>query len=131
MSENDRHSKSFSVFDLVSGCLLSAYAIWAVWSAFRHGVLAWGALGDYSLFVYVLVLGLLCSGFVFMQGRSESLKAAFLLLFLGYGMALTGAKPMGHLSIEMGWLFDFVACTTGFAIIAAGVVLEQRIRGRP
>ena len=129
MSGNDQHAKRFSVLGRVSACLLAGYAIWAVWSAYRHGVLAWGATGSYSPFVYVLILGLLCSGFVFAQGRTGSVRPAFLLLFLGYGRALISARPAEHMSADMSWLFNFIGYTTAFAVITAGLVLEERIRG--
>lgn len=127
MGKNGERSTVFGVVGLV---VLLAYSAWAIWSAYVHGMLVWGALGAYSPCPYVLMLGLLCSGFVFMQGIAGSLRHSFLLLFLGYGFALTSVEPVSGVPVEMRWVFDFIACTTGFTVIAAGLVLDARLRGK-
>jgi len=115
---------------LIPALVVLGYGIWVVGTALAHGALAWGMLGDYSMFQYVLILGLLCSGYVTLAcRRPSSLGSAFLLLFFGYGMALQSVQP-AHVPPELRWMFDFIGWTTGLAVIAAGMVLEQQWRAR-
>lgn len=128
MMNNQQHATQRPIIGLILLYGMIAYSAWAIWTAYRHGMYTSGALGDYSLFIYVLTLGLISSGFVFLQNRNNGVRAAFLLLFLGFNHALVSAETMKTVSSEASWLFDFIGYTAGFSIIAAGIVLEERMR---
>lgn len=105
--------------------ILAVYGAWAVYSAAASGLLKWGALGDYSLFSYVLVLGLMSSGVVFMRARSSQVGGTFLLLFLAYAGALSEIRPMAEVPASMLWVFDFIACVTAGSVVAAATLFER------
>lgn len=128
MNRNPQRPINNSIISLILLYGMITYSAWAIWTAYRHGMYTWGALGDYSLFVYVLTLGLISSAFVFLQSVNNGLRAAFLLLFLGFSHALDSADAMKTVSREVGWLFEFIGYVAGFAVIAAGIVLEEQRR---
>lgn len=127
MNESHANPKP-SILGWILPLTVLAYCLWAVYEAVGSGVLKWGALGEYSLFAYVLLLGLVSSGFVFLRVGTQYVSGLFLLLFLGYGQALMAIKPIGQVPVEMRWAFDFVGYTTACAVIAAGMVLERMLK---
>lgn len=125
MNGATRNTRQIPILRHAMPMLILAYGLWVVWQAAARGVLSRGALGEYSLFSYVLLVGLVSSGLVFLRAQTWSINGPFLLLFLAYGHVLSKMRPIAHVPMELEWAFDFIGYTTTCAVIAAGMILEQ------
>jgi hypothetical protein len=128
MSKDDATPRSGSLLGLLVPLILLAYSVWVIYSAAASGVLKWGALGEYSLFSYVLLLGLVSSGVGVVRTRSWRVGGAFLLLFFAYGSALSTIRPVAQIPVSMRWVFDFVAYVTACSVSAAAALFERERR---
>ena len=61
---------------------------------------------------------------------SLKLSPLFLLLFFAFGIALGSVEPVREVPRNMRWTFEFFAVAAAFAMLAAAVVLEKRLRKR-
>lgn len=127
MNENGGDDRSGGLVVWLVPIVLVGYCGWVIWHAAQSGIFAWGALGYYSMYPYVLVLGLLGSGSVLLQ-KQGAMRWPFLMLFFSYGVALNRMEPMPVVPDDMRWVFDFIGYITAFAVVAAGVAHEQRRR---
>lgn len=105
----------------------AGYVVWSITAAARHGMFRWGSLGDYSLFVYVLVLAQVASAVAFCRLRDSSLYTS-LIICLGCGSALTQMRPIDHIPPQMWWAFDIVGYVAVCAVILATGVTFSRGR---
>ena len=101
MNEDRAVSRCGLMLRLLVPLILVAYGAWAIYSAAASGMLRWGALGDYSLFSYVLLLGLVSSGVVLARTRSRQVGGLSFLLFLAFGSALGTMRPVTEIPASM------------------------------
>lgn len=120
MSDANRVLRSPAQSILLS--ILSLYLIWSTVMAFRHGMFRWGSLGDYSLFVYVLILAQIACALAIVK-RTDRLTYPLLLIFFGCGTALIDMRPLDRVPTEMSWVFDLMGFVGAYAVVAAGVAL--------
>jgi len=108
--------------------LLILVTAWAVLDAVRSGVFVWGTFGAYSSIPYLLVLGMLSQLVAATRSVSRNAMGLFLLMFIGYWMALGSLTPSSFASSkDVEWAFLFVACITAASVMAAGMAVQKEL----
>lgn len=112
----------------VQPVVLIVMTVWAVLDAVRSGVFVWGTFGAYSSIPYLLVLGMLSQLIATTRSVSRNAMGLFLLMFIGYWMALGSLTPSSFASSkDVEWAFLFVACITAASVMAAGMAVQKEL----